>query len=69
VGIKVNENKWKRKKKGKEGPCENPYKEWIFVSKGHRHPLVTNIIKFIGQFMAMKVYTPINEVAILCLFG
>jgi hypothetical protein len=28
------------KRKGKEGPCENPYKEWIFVSEGHGHPLV-----------------------------
>jgi hypothetical protein len=23
----------KKKKKGKEGPYENPYKEWIFVKK------------------------------------
>jgi hypothetical protein len=25
--------KGKEEKKGKEGPCENPYKEWIFVKK------------------------------------
>jgi hypothetical protein len=27
--------KGKEKKKGKGGPCENPYKEWIFVKKNH----------------------------------
>jgi hypothetical protein len=32
--------KGKEEKKGKEGPCENPYKEWIFVSERHGHPLV-----------------------------
>jgi hypothetical protein len=25
----------KEKEKKKEGPCENPYKEWIFVEKNH----------------------------------
>jgi hypothetical protein len=32
--------KGKQEKKGKEGPCQNPYKEWIFVFEGHGHPLV-----------------------------